>query len=94
MYLFNLALSGVVDNREKMWGILGYYESTYAARGLLQVYHSNIMIKCNCEEKNFIKFLAEKVHQKMNAGNETQLLMMCTYQSIKMDIYTDMYRRT
>lgn len=52
------------------------------------------MIKCNCEEKNFIKVLAVKVHQKMNVGNETQLPMMCTYQSIKMDVYTDTYRRT
>lgn len=94
MYLFNLALSGALDKRRKMWGILGYYASTYAARGLLQVYHSNIMIKCNCEEKNFIEVLAEKVHKKMNVGNETQLLMMSTYQSIKMDVYTDTYRRT
>lgn len=50
------------------------------------------MIKRNCEEKNFIKLMEDKAD--LNVGNETQLLMMSTYQSMKMYGYTDTYGET
>lgn len=57
------------------------------------------MANCNCEEENFIKILAEKVHLKKNVSNGTQLPVMCTvpdktYASTEIDVYTDAYRWT
>lgn len=30
-----------------------------------------------------------KVYQKMKVGNKTQLLTMCAYKTMKMDVYLD-----
>lgn len=57
------------------------------------------MTNCNCEEENFIKILAEKVHLKKNVSNGTQLPVMCTipdktHPSTEIDVCTDVYRWT